>query len=51
MDHDPEIDLRRKLWDSKPTSGKHAVACVPSRFLNHSDGFRYLAAEAGIEPT
>ena len=35
----------------EPTSDTFAAACLPSRFLNHSDGFRIEAAGAGLEPT
>ena len=34
----------------EPTSGK-AAACLPSRFLSRSDGFRVQAAGAGFKPT
>ncbi len=36
LDHDPEAEA----VGLEPTSSPLAAACLPSRFLNHSDGFR-----------
>ena len=35
----------------EPTSGHVAAAYFPSRFLNHSDGFRNRACEGGSRGT
>ena len=40
LDHDPNV-FEAEAVGLEPTSGMSAAACFPSRFLNHSDGFRY----------
>ena len=49
LDHDPNVSA--EAVGLEPTSGMSAAACFPSRFLNHSDGFRYHAREGGSRGT
>ena len=35
----------------EPTSGRIAAACLPSRFLTNSDGFRYQSCQGGSRET
>ena len=54
LDHDPNVFYAAEAVGLEPTNGISAAACFPSRFLNHSDGFRYHVAKAeavGLEPT
>ncbi len=50
LDHDPLYFLAEAVG-LEPTSGILAATCFQDRFLIRPDGFRYQAAEAGVEPT
>ena len=50
LDHDPNVFSAESVG-LEPTSGKRAAACFPSKFLNHSDGFRYYDREGGSRGT
>ena len=45
------MSLSAEAVGLEPTSGMSAAACFPSRFLNHSDGFRFHAREGGSRGT
>ena len=50
LDHDPNA-FSAEAVGLEPTSDMFAAACFPSRFLNHSDGFRYQSHQGGSRET
>ena len=49
LDHDPMF-VQAEAVGLEPTSDIFAAACLPSRFLTNSDGFRYCVCEGGSRP-